>query len=310
MKTLFIFALLSLCLFSSCDKATENQIKIAIITPVSHPSLEETERGFLETLDKKSPGRYSHVTYNAQGSKTLMRSEIEEIARKEYDLVFTIGTTSSQMAKEVFSKKGIDIPIVFSSVNDPVGIHLVSSEEHPGGNITGVKELLEFENEIAHLLSYKPQIARILLVYNPLQPGLQQDQELIKQILNEKNIALTTVEIFQASELLAKTTSAISQADAVLILKDNTVVSGLEVLVKLCERHKIPLMASDLDSSARGAAFGFGVHEIEFGIEAAKKALEILEGKKNAGSIPVTPVTGFTLRINEDAAKKQGVNLP
>ena len=135
---------------------------------------------------------------------------------------------------------------------------------------------------------------------------MQKDQKHMQHILDQKHIALTTIEVFQASKLLAKTSAAISQADAVIILKDNTVVSGLEVLVKLCERFKIPLMASDLDSPDRGAAFGYGVYEIEFGKEAAKKALDILEHGTQPGLIPVTPVSSFTLRINEESAKKQG----
>ena len=66
-------------------------------------------------------------------------------------------------------------------------------------------------------------------------------------------------------------------------------------------------MASDLYSPDRGAALGYGVHEIDFGIEGAHKALQILEEGIQPGSIPVTPVTTFTLRVNHEVAKKQGI---
>ncbi len=75
-------------------------------------------------------------------------------------------------------------------------------------------------------------------------------------------------------------------SDALIVLKDNTIVSGLDVLVKLCDRHRIPLMASDLDSPDRGAAFGYGVYEIDFGIEGANKALQILIKGIHPGTIP------------------------
>ena len=100
-----------------------------------------------------------------------------------------------------------------------------------------------------------------------------------------------------------------SKADAVVILKDNTVVTGVEALVKLCDSHHIPLMASDLDSPDKGAAFGYGVHERDFGIEGADKALQILEEGIDTGALLVTPVSMFKLRVNGDAAKKQGVVL-
>ena len=76
------------------------------------------------------------------------------------------------------------------------------------------------------------------------------------------------------------------------MLKDNTVVSGLDALIKL----NIPIMASDLDSPDRGAALGFGVHEIDFGIEAAKKALLILEQGIPPREIPVTAPSNFELK--------------
>ncbi|MBS0629267.1 MAG: ABC transporter substrate-binding protein [Verrucomicrobia bacterium] len=297
MKNLCIFLL---TLLGACSGSQE-KIPIAILTPVTHPSLEQIERGFKETIERENPGKYRFVTYNAQGNKTLMRGEVEEIAQKAYPLVFTIGTLSSQMTTEVFAKKGVITPIVFTCVNDPEEFHIV------GENITGVTELLNFEKELQFALELKPDIQKVLLVYNPMEPGLQKDQKKVGTILKEKEIGLTTVEIFQTNEIQSKILPFIGKADAVLILKDNTVVGGLDVLIKLCNDHHIPLMASDLDSPDRGAAFGYGVHEIEFGVEGAKKALQILENQKNPSEIPVTPVSDFTFKVNQEAAARQGI---
>lgn len=310
MRQLILICFLFLFILTSCGKSDENKISIAILTPITHPSLEQAEKGFKQALDADNLGKYHFVTYNAQGNKTLMRSEIEEIAQKNYALVFTIGTSASQMAVEVFNKKGIETPIVFTCVNDPIGFHIVSSEKTPGKNVTGVKEMLRFDEELAALLQYKPSIQNILLVYNPAEPGLQKDQQEVERILKEKNIALQTVEAFQTNELLAKVSPFLPVADALIVLKDNTVVSGLDVLVKLCERYQIPLMASDLDSPDRGASFGYGVYEVEFGVEGAKKAHQILIQGIQPGTIPVTAVSEFTLRVNSEAAKKQGIDLP
>jgi putative ABC transport system substrate-binding protein len=272
-------------------------VSIALLTPVTHPSLEQIEKGFKETL----PSEYRIDTYNAQGNKTLMRSELEEIVRGDYDLLFTIGTTASQMATEVFAKKGIALPIVFTCVNDPEGFRI------SGNNVTGVQEMLNFREELAALLKYKPTIKKVLLVYNPAEPGLQKDQREVEKILKEHEIGLSTVETFQTNEIKAKVTPFLGEADAVIVLKDNTVVSGLDALIKLCDKHRIPLMASDLDSPSKGAAFGYGVHEREFGVEGAKKALQILKEKIAPHEIPVTPLGNFSLKINEEAAKRQGI---
>lgn len=306
----FIFMCMSLLLiFISCSKTHEKKVAIAILTPITHPSLEQIEKGFKQTMEANNPGHYHFVTYNAQGNKTLMRSEIEEIAQQDFALIFTIGTSASQMTAEVLTKKGKNIPIVFTCVNDPLGFQIVASEQTPGANVTGVKEMLRFEDELAALLQYKPMIKNIVLVYNPAEPGLSKDQKEVERILNQKNIFLQTVEIFQTNEILAKVSPFMPNADALVVLKDNTVVSGLDVLVKLCDRYHIPLMASDLDSPDRGAALGYGVYEINFGIEGAQKAIQILVQGIHPGTIPVTPVSDFTLRVNSEAAKKQGIEV-
>lgn len=303
MKNIISLCLVALCALCGCSQSSTPKTTIAILTPVTHPSLEQIEKGFIETLKSQYPGEYRFVTYNGQGNKTLIRSEIEEIAQKKFDLVFTIGTTASQMTAELFSKKKIDIPIVFTCVNDPEGFNIIKN------NVTGVKELLDFEQELGALMKYKPFLKSLLLVYNPREPGLEKDHKEITRILKEKNIGLITVEVFQTNEMKAKVSPFMDKADALLVLKDNTVVSGLDVLIKLCDQYKIPLMASDLDSPDRGAAFGYGVHEREFGVEGAKKVIQIVQEGILPANIPVTPVIHFSLNINREAALRQGVEL-
>lgn len=304
MRYLFVFLI---CLLCACSRQDDGKVTIAILTPVSHPSLVQIEKGFVLTMEEANPGKFRFVIYNAQGNKTLMRSEIEEIIQQHPALVFTIGTTASQMTTECFTKKGLDIPIVFTCVNDPVAFHIVASEQASGNMATGVKELLNFREELEALLRYKPHLKNVLLVYNPAEPGLQKDQKEVEHLLKDKQISLTTVEAFHTNELLAKVSPFVGKADAVIVLKDNTVVAGLDVLVKLCDRHRIPLMASDLDSPDKGAAFGYGVHEIDFGIEGAYKALQILNEGIKPSDIPVTALSNFTLRVNREAAQRQGV---
>lgn len=305
----FMIATLSVLLFG-CQSSDSHKPVIAILTPVTHPSLEQIEAGFKAQIEFESAGQYRFVTYNAQGSKTLMRGEVEAIAKRDdVALVFTIGAMASQMTKEVFDKKQQNTPVVFTCVSDPVGFQIVGSEAHPGGNITGVKQLIDVETELKQVLAYKSNMRTIVLVLNPMEPGIAQDADDVAAILAKLDLALIRVEVFQSNECLAKVAPQMANADAVLVLKDNTVVSALDPLVKLCNRHQVPLLTSDLDSPDRGAAFGYGVHEVDFGTEGANKALQILDHKANPGDIPVTPVSRFELRINRTAAAMQGISL-
>ncbi|MBM3192733.1 MAG: hypothetical protein FJZ59_00680 [Chlamydiae bacterium] len=291
MKKILFFLSIGLILYFFFREEKRNQI--AILTPATHPSLEEIERAFKEKIEVESKGKYKIVTYNAQGNKTLMQSEAEEILRRNFDLVFTIGTNASYMVKELFSKKGVSTPIVFTCVNDPIGFEIVSSEERPLGHITGVKEIVDYEKEIELVIKKRPELKKILLVYNPMEPGLIKDKKRVEEIFFAKNLTLLAVEVFQTNEVMSKAEQLLKGVDAILILKDNTVVRAVEALIKLSKRYQIPLIASDLDSYKLGASLAFGVEEKEFGLEGAEIALDILENGKHPGSIAVKSVDKF-----------------
>lgn len=302
----FILVFALICLVTvSLLKFKKEECKIAILTPMTHPSLEQIEKGFVDTMEKNCRQKFTVKTYNALGNKTLMRSEAEEIALGDYDLVFTIATQASRTMKEVFEKKKLSTPIVFTAVEFPLEMDLVVSEASSGNQLTGVKETTDFAKELEIL---KNNVKTVLLVYDPSSASLTSNKEEIETILTSMGIKLKTVEIFKTNEILLKTASFIEEADAVLVIKDNTVISGLDVLVKLCDQKGKLLIASDLDSAERGVPYAYGVSELIYGEEAAKKALLILDEKKLPKDIPITtpPSEAFVFKINEKKMKEIG----
>lgn len=258
---------------------------VAVVSPIVHPSIQQIEKGVVETLGDE---KYAVTIYNAQGNQSLMRSEMEEIHRKGFALVVTIGSSASHMAAEVFEKKGSQTPIVFTAVNDSSGLI--------GPSMTGIEESLRLEEEVESFIKEIPTLSHLLLVYNPQLSGAKADRDQLKQILEQKGIKMSVVEVFQTNEIKPKVTPALEGVDAVIILRDNTVVSGLDLLVKLCEDKGIDLLTSEIDSPERGATLGFGPHERDFGVEAARIARLILEENRSPRSIPVRSLTELHLK--------------
>jgi putative ABC transport system substrate-binding protein len=188
--------------------------------------------------------------------------------------------------KEVFEKKKLSTPIVFTAVPFPLKINLIASEASSGNQVTGVKETNRFCKRIGIFKEIK--LRQFCWSTDPTSPSLTSNKEEIEMILAQMGIALKTVEIFKTNEILLKAAPFIEETDAVLVIKDNTVVSGLDALVKLCDQKKKLLIASDLDSADRGAPYAYGVSELIYGEEAAKKALLILDEYKLPRDIPIT----------------------
>lgn len=280
--------------------------KIAIMLQLSHPALEEIVQGFLETLQGKVLFEYD--LYNGNGDRVLMRQQAEEVAMKNYDLVFTVPTTPSLIMKEVCQQRGKKFPVVAGAVDDPVGIKLVETMKSSGNNITAVTGIDTFEQQIEALQFLKPTAKSILLVYNPT-PGLDKQKEEVEKICHARGLSLKSVEIFTIADLTQKVSNFINHCDTVLVLKDNLVVSGIESLVNLCGKHKKTLYASDLNSGDKGAALSYGVREYQDGVESALKAIQILKDGKKPTEIPSSATMGFKIRVNTKTMHEQGLDL-
>lgn len=280
--------------------------RIAVTLPVNHPALEEIQQGFIDTINKQTKATYDVFVGN--GNRALMRSQAEEIVKGNYDLVFAITTACTMLIKEVTDQRGSQLPIVFGAADDPVGNGIVYSLASSRNNVTGVTDSKDFDEQFALYRLLLPTMKSMLLVYNP-SPGLIKQREALQALCAQHGIALGLCEILAVSELLTKIESQVSRYDAVLVLKDNMVVSGIETVVQVCDRFKVPLIASDLNSVQKGAALAFGVHESDYGVEAGYQALSILfEGKKPA-DIPVLIMNKFKLAGNESAIARQQVPI-
>jgi putative ABC transport system substrate-binding protein len=69
----------------------------------------------------------------AGGEASRIRALATELASLSPDVILSHGTETSRIMQQASRM----IPIVFTTVTDPIGSGLVASLAHPGGNITG-----------------------------------------------------------------------------------------------------------------------------------------------------------------------------
>jgi putative ABC transport system substrate-binding protein len=278
--------------------------RIAIFQPVTHPALDEIAQGFIDTMQEDTSLQYRFDRYNGNGNKILMQAQAQEMLQKNYDLIFTIGVGCSVTIKDLCYKKHNQTPVVFTAIDDPVKLDL------QGPMITGVIDQSNYPHQLNLLLAIAPSIKKLLLVYDQSQAsGLEKDKKQIRSILQEKGVELICVEILNVGEIAQKVTSSMDFVDAVMILKDNTVVSGIDSIITLCQRYHIPLLATDLNSGVKGAALAYGIYEAESGIQAALQAKLIVEDGKLPSQVPVIAVKNMKMKINCEHAKLQGLKI-
>lgn len=283
---------------------------IAIVQPAIHPAMDEITQGVIDTLKSNSLKEYEFKVFNAQGDKSLMRAQAQQIVGGSYAAAVTIGASASQMLAELTTHRNRSLPVVFCGVSDPDKLGIVDSLEHPGHNVTGVIETQDYNQQLQIIKTLMPTLKRILLVYDPLQSqSLESDKQQIEQFAHQQGIVLETVAVSSATDIATRVPAFIERADVVLMLKDHTVVSSIDSLITLCIRHRKPLYASDLNSADKGAALAYGITEYDSGVEAAQQVLKILDDCASPAQLPVSAVTNARLKINRALAAQQGLML-
>jgi len=313
MKMTYVYYMLALgCLGAFIFYATSrhasssaNSVRVAIIQPVSHPSLDEIVEGFATTLSADIPD--AHIDYyNANGNPTLMKSQVDDILRRHYNLICTVATSPTVMMTNAARKQQDMTPIVFAAAEPAADIK-------NSGHITGTTDIINFKDEVNALLRIKPNIKHVMLVYNAsIKEGqIEREKNELEQLLKNHGIRLSDVAVYTSHEVPTHTASAIGKdrPDVIMVLMDNTVVSAIDSLVLLCNRHGITLYASDHSSGAKGAALSFGHIQRMYGSEAARKAITILTTGVQAHTIPITVIDKQTLHINPTTAHQQGIEL-
>lgn len=285
--------------------------RVAIFEPATHPAMDEIAQGFTDTITKNSSANYTFKRYNANGNQTLLRALAEEIVQQNYDLIMTIGTNASKTVYELTTKKQLSTPIVFDAVSDPVSIGLVKSLSSSGNNVTGVEEIPDYKDQINKLLELKPNTKNMLLVYDPVQKSGVHDiwAEQITKLGAQRGFAVHCTKVFSTNEISAKVQPLLNNIDVLMIFTDHTTVSGVDSLITLCNRYRITLYASDLNSGDKGAALAYGVLQYDLGVDAAKLTLKILEEHIKPTDLPVTGPKINKLKINTKTMIKQGLTL-
>src|SRR5215510_12981843 len=92
---------------------------------------------FLKGLDEKgyADGRNVTIEYRwAEGHFDRLPALAADLVRRQVTVIAATTTPAALAAKAATTT----IPIVFTTAGDPVQLHLVTSLNRPGGNVTGV----------------------------------------------------------------------------------------------------------------------------------------------------------------------------
>ncbi|MFP5115141.1 ABC transporter substrate binding protein [Bacillaceae bacterium C204] len=287
------------------EGGADKEFKVGITQFAPHPSLDAATEGFKKALKDKGI-KVSYDEQNAQADMNNTQTIANNFVGDKVDLIFANATPSATAALNATK----DIPIIFTSVTDPVGAGLVEAFDKPGKNITGTTDNHpEATKKTISFITDEVKAKNVGVIYNSGEQNSVVQVEEVEKIAKEKGAKLVKVSVSTTAEVKQATESLVGRVDAIYIPTDNTVVTALDSVIAVANSKKIPLFVGELDSMKKGAVAASGFSYFDLGYQSGLMAADILSGKKKASEIPVELPNSLKLVINKKAAEAQGLTV-
>lgn len=289
---------------TSTDAAGGDSFRVGINQLVQHPALDAATAGFKEAFEEAGVD----VTFdeqNANGEQGTALTISQQFASDNLDLVLAVATPAAQATAQNIT----DIPVLFTAVTDAVSAELVDSNEAPGGNVTGTSDIAPIEQQLELLQQLVPDAKSIGIVYASGEVNSQVQVDEVTKAAEPLGLSVNTQTVTTVNEI-QQAVEALGDVDVIYVPTDNMVVSGISSLVQVAEQKQIPVIGAESGTVEGGALATLGIDYTELGRQTGEMALRILQDGEDPATMPVETATEFTYVINEDAAKRQGVEIP
>jgi len=202
------------------DGATTKKYKVGVTQIVEHPSLDAAYDGFKKALEDAGLDVEYDVN-NAQNDQSANTSIAQKLVNSEVDLIFANSTPSAQAVASVTQ----DVPVLFTSVTDPIGAELVESLEKPGGNLTGTIDL--HPEVIPNTLKFMKEelgAKNVGIVFNSGEQNARVQVDKVNELAKDMGLTIFEATISTSADVKQATESLVGKIDSFYIIKDNNMM--------------------------------------------------------------------------------------
>ena len=310
---------LTLCamLFALCFSAEAQQPqkvpRIGYLTPLD-PATDSTraeairlalrERGYIEGQNIAFEYRYT------EGKRGRQSELAAELVRLKVDIILVTGGDPVIRAAKNATKT---IPIVMIGASaDPVEAGYVESLSRPGGNVTGITNLVgELGGKRLELLKEAvPKLARVAVLYDPASPNNVLELKEVQTAARALGLTVRSWEV-RAADGFEKVFAALikERPDGLYVLGGALMRPNEKRIVGFALKSRLPSMYQSREGVDAGGLMYYGADLVDSYRRVAYFVDRILKGAKPA-DLPVEQPTKFEFVINLKTAKQIGLTIP
>jgi len=247
---------------------------------------------------------------SAEGDPARLAALAEELVREKPDvLVAGWGTLAPKALKAATTT----IPIVFTTVGDPIGADLVQTLARPGGNLTGLSgQSVDLKSkQLQLLLTCIPGQRTIGVLLNPDTPYTALALKELRGAADQSGIRLEILEVRRPAEFTEARMDTLGAAGAtsLFVIEDPLVSSLRTSVIDQATRLRLPIMTGLIEYVYSGGLMTYGASLGDSYRRVAEYVDKILRGA-SPSELPVEQPTRFQLVINLKTAKQLGLTIP
>jgi putative ABC transport system substrate-binding protein len=260
------------------------------------------EAGYVE-------GQNATIEYRwAEGRYDRLPALVADLIGRKVTVIAATSSPAAQAAKAATST----VPIVFTTGDDPIKLGLVASLNRPGGNVTGVSNLLVElgSKQLGLLRELAPSTTAIAVLTNPNFPGTERQLRDVEAAALVLGLQLIVLRASTEQEMqTAFATMARQGGVALLVGVDPFFVERRDHIVAPAARHAIPAIYPVREFAVVGGLMSYGSDFADSYRQTGIYTGQILKGAKPA-DLPVQRSTKFEFVINFKTAKALGLAVP
>lgn len=299
---LVALGLLAGCTGGNSKSENKKEVKVGVLQYMEHNSLDQARKGFVAELKDAGyeEGKNMTLDYqNAQGDQSNLKSMSERLVKNKNDVILAIATPAAQSVVN----ETTTLPILFTAVTDAVSAGLVTSNEKPGGNVTGTSDMVPIDEQTDLLLSIVPEAKTVGIIYNASEKNSEIQSKLAKKALEKSGVKVKEVTVSSTNDVQQVMTSLAKQVDGIYIPTDNTLAKTMSTVGEIAEAAKIPVIAGSTDMVEEGGLATYGINYEKLGRQTGKLAVKILKGEAKPEELSIETSKNLELVVNQKMAK-------
>ena len=266
--------------------------------------------GLVDGLENAGVKRGIHCNlkeYNAQGDMSTLSSIMANIRAEQPDLLMVVSTPTLQAAVR---QVGPDINIVFTGVGDGVRAGAGKTEEDHLPNVTGITTRSPFGGMARLMHETNPRAKTVGTLFTPAEINSVLYKDWFQEQLKKFGLALLAIPVTSSAEIAQAAAQLCSKdIDIVSQVADNLTRPGFALIARRARENNIPVYVFDSAQMKHGGVMGLSRDYYDAGLEAAAKAVRILNGEDPA-TIPFNNTRSEKFIVNYELMKEYDLIVP